>query len=372
MLARQRKVTVVQGVGRFESPNTLLVETKEGTKRVQFKDAIIAAGSKATQLPGFPYADPRMMDSTDALEIADIPERLLVIGGGTTALEMACVYDALGSKVTIAARRYLMSAADRDIVKPLENRLMKRYEAIYTKMKVPKIEATPTGLLATFEANDPSVNTPEPKLFDRVLLAVGRQPNGKDINAEAAGVIVNEHGFIPVDKQQKTNVPHIYAIGDIVGDPMLAHKAIHEGKIAAEVIAGENSMFDAQIPSVTYTDPALAWIGLTETEAKQKGIEYEKASFPWAASGRALAVARDEGFTKLLFEKGTRRLIGAAIVGVNADELLGELGIAIEMNANAKDIAHTIHAHPTLSETIAFAAEMAEGTVTDLYIQKRK
>ena len=372
-LAKQRKVEVVCGVGRFESPTTMLVDTAEGTKRIQFKQAIIASGSKVAKIPGFPYDDPRLIDSTGALELADVPKRLLVIGGGIIGLEMACVYDALGAKVTVVEfADGLIPAADRDIIKPLQRRAAKRYEAIYTKTKVAKLEAKPEGLLATFESADPSKKAPDPQLFDKVLLSVGRTPNGNDINAQAAGIIVNEKGFIPVDKQQRTNVPNIYAIGDVVGNPMLAHKAVYEGKIAAEVISGEQSMFDAQIPSVAYTDPEIAWIGITEEEAAQQGIEIEKASFPWVASGRALSIARDEGITKLLFDKKSKRLLGGAIVGTNAGELLGELGLAIEMGANAEDIAMTIHAHPTLSETAAFAAEMVEGTITDLYMPKKK
>ena len=372
-LAKQRKVEVVCGVGRFESPTTMLVDTAEGAKRIQFKQAIIAAGSKVAKIPGFPYDDSRLIDSTGALELADIPKRLLVIGGGIIGLEMACVYDALGAKVTVVEfADGLIPAADRDIIKPLQRRAAKRYEAIYTKTKVAKLEAKPEGLLATFESADPAKKAPEPQLFDKVLLSVGRTPNGNDINAQAAGIIVNEKGFIPVDKQQRTNVPNIYAIGDVVGNPMLAHKAVYEGKIAAEVISGEQSMFDAQIPSVAYTDPEIAWIGITEEEAAQQGIEIEKASFPWVASGRALSIARDEGITKLLFDKKSKRLLGGAIVGTNAGELLGELGLAIEMGANAEDIAMTIHAHPTLSETAAFAAEMVEGTITDLYMPKKK
>lgn len=373
MLAKQRKIQVVHGVGTFESPHTLLVLTSEGQKRIQFKNAIIACGSRPSKLPGLPYTDQRLMDSTDALRMRDVPNRLLIIGGGVIGLEMACVYDALGSKVTVVEYADgLIPGADRDIIKPLLARISKRYQAIYTKTKVTRLDPTPEGLVAHYESADPSVTAPKPEVFDRVLLAVGRTPNGKDIQAEAAGVYVDERGFIPVNKQQKTNVDHIYAIGDVVGNPMLAHKASCEGKIAAEVISGEDVEFDAQIPSVAYTDPEVAWVGLTETEAKKQGIQIEKASFPWAASGRALTLGRSEGSTKLIFDPVTHRLLGGAIVGAHAGELLGEVCLGVEMGANAEDISLTIHAHPTLSETVMFAAEMAEGTITDLYVPKKK
>ena len=370
-LAKARKVQTVQGKGTFTSPNTVTVETPEGNKTIAFKNAIIAAGSSVTRIPGFPYDDPRLVDSTGALELRQIPKRMLVIGGGIIGLEMACVYDALGSKVTVVEfADGLIPAADRDMVKPLHKRIEKRYEAIYLKTKVTRLEARANGLLAVFEGEQAPV---EPQLYDMVLLAVGRRPNGKDIAAEKAGVIVNDRGFIPVDKQQKTNVPHIYAIGDICGDPMLAHKATNEAKIAAEVIAGHKVAFDAlTIPSVAYTDPEIAWMGVTETEAKAKGIPFEKASFPWAASGRALAMAREEGVTKLLWDPTTKRIIGAGIVGVNAGELLAETVLAMEMGADLEDLALTVHAHPTLSETPMFAAEMGLGSITDLYIPAKK
>ncbi|MBX6392966.1 MAG: dihydrolipoyl dehydrogenase, partial [Burkholderiales bacterium] len=312
-LAKQRKVTVVQGVGKFESPKSLVVEGAEGVRRITFDYCIIAAGSSVARIPGFPYDDPRLIDSTGALALPDIPKRMLVIGGGIIGLEMACVYDALGTKITVVELMDgLIPGADRDIVKPLEKRIRERYEAVYLKTKVTKLEAKKEGLLATFEGPD----APAPQLYDRVLLAVGRRPNGREIGAENAGVHVNERGFIPVDKQQRTNVPHIYAIGDICGEPMLAHKATHEAKVAAEVIAGHKAAFDAMtIPSVAYTDPEVAWMGLTEEQAKREGIAYEKAVFPWAASGRALSVGRDDGMTKLLFDPQTKRILGAGIVG---------------------------------------------------------
>jgi dihydrolipoamide dehydrogenase len=368
-LSKQRKVQVVEGVAKFTGPHMLEVATAEGVKRVSFDHAIIAAGSESARIPGFPYDDQRLMDSTGALELRDIPGRLLVIGGGIIGLEMATVYDALGSKVSVVEMMDgLMPGADRDIVRPLHRRIEKRYAAILLKTKVVKLEALPEGLRATFEGE----GAPAQQIYDRVLLSVGRRPNGKAIAAEAAGVQVTERGTIPVDNQMRTNVPHIHAIGDIVGEPMLAHKATHEGKLAAEVIAGHKAAFDARtIPSVAYTDPEVAWMGLTETTAKAQGIEIEKAVFPWAASGRALATARDEGFTKLLFDKSTRRLLGAAIVGPNAGELIAETVLALEMGADAQDIGLTIHPHPTLSETIFFSAEIAEGSITDLYMPKR-
>ena len=370
-LAKARKVQVVQGKGAFTSSNSLSVETAEGTKTIAFKNAIIAAGSSVVKIPGFPYDDPRLVDSTGALELRQIPKRMLVIGGGIIGLEMACVYDALGSKVSVVEfADGLIPAADRDIVKPLQKRIEKRYEAIMLKTKVTKLEARANGLLASFEGD----NAPaEPQLYDMVLLAVGRRPNGKEIAADKAGVIVNERGFIPVDRQQRTNVPNIFAIGDICGDPMLAHKATNEAKVAAEVIAGHKVAFDAMtIPSVAYTDPEIAWMGLTEAEAKAKGIPFEKANFPWAASGRALAMGRDDGMTKLLWDPTTKRIIGAGIVGVNAGELLAETVLAMEMGADLEDLALTVHAHPTLSETPMFAAEMGLGSITDLYIPAKK
>ena len=370
-LAKARKVQVVQGKGAFTSSNSLSVETTDGTKIIAFKNAIIAAGSSVVKIPGFPYDDPRLVDSTGALELRQIPKRMLVIGGGIIGLEMACVYDALGSKVSVVEfADGLIPAADRDIVKPLQKRIEKRYEAIMLKTKVTKLEARANGLLASFEGD----NAPaEPQLYDMVLLAVGRRPNGKDITADKAGVIVNERGFIPVDRQQRTNVPNIFAIGDICSDPMLAHKATNEAKVAAEVIAGHKVAFDAMtIPSVAYTDPEIAWMGVTEAEAKAKGIPFEKANFPWAASGRALAMGRDDGVTKLLWDPTTKRIIGAGIVGVNAGELLAETVLAMEMGADLEDLALTVHAHPTLSETPMFAAEMGLGSITDLYLPQKK
>lgn len=370
-LARARKVQVVQGKGAFSSSHTITVETKDGSKTIKFKNAIIAAGSSVVEIPGFPYGDARLIDSTGALQLRQIPKTMLVIGGGIIGLEMACVYDALGTKVTVVEfADGLIPAADRDIVKPLQKRIEKRYAGIYLKTKVTRLEAKDDGLLATFEgANAPA----EPQLYDMVLTAVGRRPNGKDIAADKAGVIVTERGFIPADKQQRTNVPHIYAIGDICGDPMLAHKATNEAKVAAEVIAGHKVAFDAMtIPSVAYTDPEIAWMGLTENEAKAQGIAYEKANFPWAASGRALAMGRDDGVTKLLWDPTTKRILGAGIVGVNAGELLAETVLALEMGADLEDLALTIHAHPTLSETPMFAAEMGLGSITDLYIPPKK
>ncbi|MDP2399363.1 MAG: dihydrolipoyl dehydrogenase [Burkholderiales bacterium] len=370
-LAKQRKVQVITGRGEFASPNTLRVETTDGVKTVAFEHCIIAAGSSVVRIPGFPYDDPRIIDSTGALKLAEVPKRLLVIGGGIIGLEMATVYDALGSKITVVELMDgLIPGADRDVVRPLAKRIEKRYEKILLKTKVVKIEATKAGLNITFEGTDGTTST---DTFDAALMAVGRRPNGREIKAEIAGITVNERGYIPVDKQQRTNVPHIHAIGDICGEPMLAHKASHEAKIAAEVIAGHKVFFDARtIPSVAYTDPEIAWMGLTETQAQAEGVEYEKAVFPWAASGRALATGRDEGMTKLLLDKKTRRVLGAAIVGVNAGELIAEAVLALEMGADSHDLCLTIHPHPTLSETLFFAAEIAEGSITDLYVPKKK
>ena len=368
-LAKQRKVQVITGRGEFASPNTLKVETAEGVKTIAFDHCIIAAGSSVARIPGFPYDDKRIIDSTGALELAEIPKRLLVVGGGIIGLEMATVYDALGSKITVVELMdALIPGADQDIVRVLQKRIGKRYEKILLKTKVSKIEAQKEGLKVTFDAG----GTQSTDTFDAILMAVGRRPNGREIKADAAGVTVNERGFIPVDKQMRTNVPHIFAIGDVCGEPMLAHKATHEAKIAAEVIAGHKAFFDARtIPSVAYTDPEIAWMGLTETQAKAQGIDYEKAVFPWAASGRALSTGRDDGMTKLLLDKTTRRVLGAAIVGVNAGELIAEAVLALEMGADAKDLCLTIHPHPTLSETVAFAAEIAEGSITDLYLPKK-
>ncbi len=368
-LARQRKVTVIRGDGRFVAPRVLEVTGEDGTQRIGFDHCIIAAGSEPVRLPFVPD-DPRVMDSTGALELQDIPQRLLVIGGGIIGLEMGCVYDALGSKVSVVELMdQLMPGADPDLVKPLEKRLRKRYEQILLGVKVQAVEALPEGLRVTFSGT----GAPTPQIYDRVLVAVGRRPNGSGIGVEAAGLSVDPRGFLIVDRQMRTAQPHIFAIGDIVGQPMLAHKATHEGKVAAEVIAGEKRAFDARvIPSVAYTDPEVAWVGLTESEAKAKGIEYQKGSFPWAASGRSLAQGRDEGFTKLLFDPQTHRVLGGGIVGSSAGELIGEVALAIEMGADAADIGLTIHPHPTLSESVAMSAEAFEGTLTDLYLPKRK
>jgi dihydrolipoamide dehydrogenase len=368
-LVKQRKVTVVQGKGEFASPNMIRVDTKEGVKTVSFDNCIIAAGSSVARIPGFPYDNPRLIDSTGALALPEVPQRLLVIGGGIIGLEMATVFEALGSRITVVELLDgLIPGADRDVVRPLAKRIEKRYEKILLKTKVSRIEPAANGLKVSFEG----AGAPAPDTFDYVLMAVGRRPNGREIKAETAGVQVNARGFIPVDQQMRTNVPHIFGIGDIVGEPMLAHKATHEGKLAAEVIAGHKVAFDARtIPSVAYTDPEVAWMGLTETQAQAQGVEYEKAVFPWAASGRALATGRDEGMTKLLFDKNTRRIIGAGMVGVNAGELIAETVLALEMGADATDIGLTIHPHPTLSETVFFAAEIAEGSITDLYMPKK-
>ena len=370
-LARQRKVEIVHGYGRFTSPNTIEVEAGDGKKTVVgFDNCIIAAGSRVTKLPFIPWDDPRVMDSTDALEIEEVPERLLVVGGGIIGLEMATVYDALGAKVTVVELSPgLIPGADRDLVRPLERRIKKRYENIYLNTKVTEINPTDKGLVCKFEGK----GAPAEDTFDRVLVAIGRSPNGLLIDADKAGVAVDERGFISVDKQMRTNVDHIFAIGDIVGQPMLAHKATHEGKVAAEVIAGQKSFFDARtIPSVAYTDPEVAWMGKTEEECKAEGIAYHKGAFPWAASGRSLSIGRDEGLTKVLFDEATGQIIGAGIVGPNAGELIAEAVLALEMGADAEDIGLTIHPHPTLSETFNFAAEVAEGTCTDIYVPKKK
>ncbi len=369
-LAKQRKVKIVHGYGKFASPHSIEVEAEDGSKKiVGFESCIIAAGSRVTKLPFIPWDDPRVMDSTDALEIQEVPERLLVVGGGIIGLEMATVYDALGASVTVVELSPgLIPGVDRDVVRPLERRIKKKYENIYTNTKVTAIEPTDKGLVCSFDGK----GAPEQDTFDRVLVSIGRTPNGKLIDAEKAGVAVNDWGFIEVDKQQRTNVDHIYAIGDVVGQPMLAHKATHEGKVAAQNIAGEKSFFDARaIPSVAYTDPEVAWMGKTEEECKAEGIKYVKGVFPWAASGRSLSIGRDEGMTKVLFDE-EHKLIGAAMTGTNAGELIAEAVLALELGADIEDIALTIHPHPTLSETFNFAAEMAEGTCTDLYAPKKK
>ena len=370
-LAKQRKVTVVHGTGRFTAPNQIEVRAEDGTaKTVSFEHAIIAAGSEPVTLPFIPHHDPRVIDSTGALALDGVPKRLLVIGGGIIGLEMATVYQALGAKVTIVELMdQIIPGADKDIVTPLAKRVAKIFEAIHLKAKVTKVEAKADGLHVSFEGG----SAPATDIFDKILVAVGRRPNGRLIGAENAGVAVDERGFIAVDKQMRTNVPHIFAIGDLVGQPMLAHKAVHEGKVAAENASGHPAYFDAKvIPSVAYTDPEVAWVGMTENEAKAKGVKYGKGVFPWAASGRSLSLGRDEGMTKVLFEEGSERIIGCGIVGPNAGDLIAEAALAIEMGADAADIGATIHPHPTLSETVGMAAEMFEGTITDLIAPKRK
>lgn len=376
-MAKGRGVTVVTGVGQFTGANQIAVTALDGKiTKVGFENAIIAAGSQATKFPGLDDKtanDPRIMDSTGALALEDIPNRMLVVGGGIIGLEMGTVYDAMGTKVNVVEfMDGLITGCDKDLVRPLQKRMEKRFESIMLSTKVAALEAKKDGIHVSFEGK----NAPEGvEVYDRVLISIGRRPNGGNIGAEHAGVAVDERGFIAVDKQQRTNVPHIFAIGDIVGQPMLAHKATHEAKVAAEVIAGHKTEFVANvIPSVAYTDPEVAWVGVTEIEAKEKGIEIEieKASFPWAASGRAISIARTEGATKLIFDKTTHRLIGAGIVGTNAGELLAEACLAIEMGADAHDLGLTIHAHPTLSETICFAAELKEGTITDMMPPKKR
>ncbi|WP_039816025.1 dihydrolipoyl dehydrogenase [Xanthomonas arboricola] len=375
-MAKQRKVRTVTGVASFVSPNELEIVGDDGkTQLLRFEHCIIAAGSQAVKLPNFPWDDKRVMDSTDALELHDIPKTLLVVGGGIIGLEMATVYSALGSKVTVVEfMDQLMPGADKDLVKPLADRLKKQGVEVHLKTKATDVKADASGITVSFEA---ATEREEPGLqataYDRVLVAVGRTPNGKKIGADKAGVTITERGFIPVDRQMRTNVPHIFAIGDIVGNPMLAHKDTHEGKLAAEVAAGEKKEWVARvIPSVAYTNPEIAWVGVTETEAKAKGLKVGVAKFPWAASGRAIGIGRTEGFTKLIFDEETHRVIGGAIVGVHAGDLLAEIGLAIEMGAEAEDIGHTIHAHPTLSESVGMAAEVYDGTITDLYIPKKK
>jgi dihydrolipoamide dehydrogenase len=368
-LARQRKVKVVTGQGKFTSPNTLQVETSEGGRVVRFKSAIIAAGSEPA-VPGFIPSDPRIWDSTGALEVSFIPKRMLVLGGGIIGLEMATVYHSLGAGITVIEMMdQLMPGADPDIVAPLAKRIGKLYDKILLKTKATKAEAKDDGLHVSYEGPQGT----KTEVFDAMLVSVGRRPNGKAIGAEAAGVAVDDRGFIPVDRQMRTNVPHIFAIGDIVGQPMLAHKGTHEGKVAAEVASGHKSSFDAKvIPSVAYTDPEVAWAGPTEIELKAKGVKYGKAVFPWAASGRSLSLGRDEGLTKTLWDEETQRLIGCGIVGPNAGDLISEAALAIEMGAEAEDIGLTIHPHPTLSETFAMSAEAFAGTLTDLYMPKKK
>jgi dihydrolipoamide dehydrogenase len=371
MLAKTRKVEVVTGVGKFISDHEIEVTKKDGSKEtVTFQQAIIAAGSRPVSLPFLPKDD-RIIDSTGALELKDVSGKMLVIGGGIIGLEMATVYHALGGEITVVELMdQIIPGADSDVVMPLYKRIKARYKNIYLKTKVTKVEAKKDGLYVTFEGEQAPAQAEK---FDRILCAVGRRPNGDQIDAAKAGVKVDERGFIPVDKQQRTNVPHIYAIGDIAGNPMLAHKAIPEGRVAAEVIADFKHYFDPKcIPSVAYTDPEIAWVGVTENEAKAKGIKYGKGVFPWAASGRSLSIGRSEGLTKLIIDESTHRVIGAGIVGTNAGELMGEVGLAIEMGCDVEDISLTIHPHPTLSETVAMAAEVFEGTITDLYLPKKK
>jgi len=368
-LAKQRKVKVVNGYAEFSSSHSVVVTNEGESQTISFDHAIIAAGSQPVKIPGFPYDDDRLMDSTGALALADVPDKMLVVGGGIIGLEMATVYHALGSKISVVELMdQLVAGCDKDLVKPLHKRLSKQLDNIYLKAKVLTIESVDAGLKVSFEGE----GVPDSEVFDRVLLSVGRKPNGALIGADKAGVKVDERGFVPVDNQMRTNVPHIYAIGDIVGNPMLAHKAVHEAKVAAEVIAGEKVAFDPlTIPSVAYTDPEISWMGLTETTAKADGIKYEKSVFPWAASGRALSIGRDEGLTKILWDPETKRILGAGIVGTNAGELIAEAVLALEMGADVDDMCLTIHPHPTLSETLCFAAEMQAGSITDLYIKKK-
>jgi len=365
-LAKQRKVQVVQGTAKFASANRLVLDSGD---TIEFEHCIIAAGSQSATLTGTPD-DPRIVDSTGALELDPVPKRMLVVGGGIIGLELACVYSALGTKVSVVELTdALMPGTDPDLVRPLRKIIDKRYESIMLETKVTSMQATQPGIEATFEGK----NAPDAKLYDKVLISIGRRANGDLLDCDKAGVKVDQRGIIPVNKQMQTNVPHIFAIGDLVPGPMLAHKATHEAKVAAEVAAGKKSAFDARtIPSVAYTDPEVAWVGLTETDAKRDGIPYDKTKIPWTASGRALALGRDEGFTKLLFDKSTGRIIGGAMVGPNAGDLVAEVGLAIEMGADAADVGLTIHPHPTLSETIAFAAEAFDGTLTDLYLPKKR
>ena len=368
-MAKKRKVETVTGVARFTGSHSLSVKGEDDEREIRFKHAIVAAGSRPVMPPGMDLDDPRVMDSTDALKLEDIPKRLLVIGGGIIGLEMATVYAALGSKITVVEMLdRIMVGADKDLIRPYEKRIRGRYENIFLKAKVTGMEAQKKGIKVSFEGE----GVPDTDTFDRVLVSVGRRPNGDQLNLEAAG-LEHDGGFISVDNQMRSSVPHIFAIGDIIGQPMLAHKASHEGKVAAEVIAGEKSAFDARvIPSVAYTDPEVAWVGLTEEQAREQGIEVEKGLFPWAASGRALAMGRDEGLTKLLFSKETGRLVGGAVLGPNAGDVIGEICLGIEMGAEAADIGLTIHPHPTLIETVGMAAEAAEGTITDLYMPKKR
>lgn len=370
-MAKQRKVRVVQGTAKFVSANELEIAGGDGkTQLLRFSNCIIAAGSQPVKLPAFPWDDPRLMDSTDALNLADVPKKLLVVGGGIIGLEMATVYRALGSEVTVVEfMSQLMPGADPDLVRPLADRLKKRGVAVHLKTKVVDAKAQKNGIACTFEGD----SIPDGKLYDRVLVSVGRSANGGKLDAEKAGVRVGERGLIPVDAQMRTSVPHIFAIGDLVGQPMLAHKATHEGKLAAEVAAGEKKEWVARvIPSVAYTNPEIAWVGVTEAEAKAKGLKIGVGKFPWAASGRAIGLSRTEGFTKLVFDEDSHRVIGGGIVGVHAGELIAEIALAIEMGCEVDDIGHTIHPHPTLSESVGMAAEVFDGSITDLYIPKKR
>jgi dihydrolipoamide dehydrogenase len=373
-MAKARKVNVLQGVGQFLSPNHMEVSAADGSKKtVQFKQAIIAAGSAVVKLPFVPE-DPRIVDSTSALELRTVPKRMLVIGGGIIGLEMATVYSTLGARIDVVEMLDgLMQGADRDLVKVWQKFNEKRFDKIMTKTKTVAVEALPEGIKVSFESTDAGVAAPEPQLYDMVLVAVGRSPNGKKVAADKAGIAVTDRGFINVDSQMRTNVSHIFAIGDVVGQPMLAHKAVHEAHVAAEAAAGQKSHFDASvIPSVAYTDPEVAWVGITEDEARAKGIKLEKGLFPWAASGRAVANGRDEGFTKLLFDAETHRIVGGGIVGTHSGDMIGEIALAIEMGADAVDIGKTIHPHPTLGESIGMAAEVFEGVCTDLPPSRKK
>jgi dihydrolipoamide dehydrogenase len=369
-MAKQRKVRTVQGVGAFVSPNEMEIDTAEGKKLLRFEYAIIAAGSQSVKLPAFPWDDDRIVDSTGALELKDVPAKLLVVGGGIIGLEMATVYSALGSEVTVVEfMDQIIPGADADLIKPLAKRLGGKLKGVHLKTKVVEAKATKKGIEVSYEGE----NIPETTVFDRVLVSVGRSANGNKIGADKAGVAVTERGFINVDTQMRTNVSHIFAIGDLVGQPMLAHKATHEAKVAAEVVAGQKSYFDARvIPSVAYTDPEIAWVGVTEREAKEKGLKIGAGKFPWVASGRAIGIDRTEGFTKLLFDEETHRVVGGGIVGPHAGDLISEIALAIEMGAEAADIGLTIHPHPTLSESVGMAAEAYEGTITDLYMPKKK
>ncbi len=368
-LAKVRNVTVVTGEAIFSSDHSVEINGADESQTISFDNAIIAAGSRPSTLPGIDMSSPRIMDSTDALELEQLPEKLLIIGGGIIGLEMATVYHAFGSEITIVEYMdQLIPGCDSDLVRPLHLLLKRQYKNIYLETKVTAVESTAKSVTVSFEG----AKAPESDRFDKVLVAVGRKPNGDRLAAEQAGLSVDERGFIAVDEKQRTNISHIYAIGDITGNPMLAHKATHEAKVAAEVIAGLPAAFEAKtIPSVAYTDPEIAWMGVTENQAKQQSLDYEIGAFPWAASGRAIGIGRKEGLTKLLFDKETGRIIGAGMVGPNAGELIAETVLALEMGADAEDIGLSIHPHPTLSETIAFASEMATGTITDLYHPKK-